>query len=70
MIRCPSQDWDKYAREQEVPEVCPVCGKDNMDVMGNWLCANYPVFCSPKCGLEYAEEQRKYNEGLAEAYDV
>lgn len=27
MARCPSQDWDKYCKETDIPEECPVCAE-------------------------------------------
>ena len=64
MSRCPSQDWTRYCDDQEMPEVCPVCGKENSTEGGEWICPEHPCFCSKECGEKYAAEQK----ALADAY--
>lgn len=55
MVRCPSQDWDRYCRDQELPEKC-YCGKPNCDEDGEWLCKDAEGFCSLECYKNYLED--------------
>lgn len=66
---CPSYDWDRYCDSQEMPEECPVCGKDNCGEDGEWLCKESPGFCSGDCAMLYAEEQRVIEAAEAAEYE-
>lgn len=66
MTRCPSQDWDRYCADNDLPEQCPVCNKDNADPnTGEWL--SDPGFCSKECSEKYQEEQRISDEAAFKA---
>jgi hypothetical protein len=65
MSHCPSQDWDRYCRDNDAPETC-VCGKDNSDENGEWVCAEHPGFCSFECYETHQKKQMESNETEAQ----
>jgi hypothetical protein len=65
---CPSHDWDRYCAAQELPEQCPVCGRDNADEEGEPVYAPDPAFCSQACAEQYAKEQEVESAALAASY--
>lgn len=52
MNHCSSHDWDRYCDDNDVPLLCPQCGKDNA-IEGRWACQARPGFCSVECSDEY-----------------
>jgi hypothetical protein len=65
MSYCPSKDWDRYYRDQELPEECPVCKKENADPeTGDWIYKTGP-YCSAEC--EKKDQERLKEEAEAEA---
>jgi hypothetical protein len=65
MSHCPSQDWDRYWRDNELPEIC-ICGKENWDKEKNdWVYTTAPGYCSAEC--EEKDQKRIQEEADAEA---
>ena len=56
MTECPSVSWDRYCAAQEIPEECPVCGRDNATEDGEPVFTD-PAFCSQKCLDIYMEDE-------------
>ena len=67
MANCPSMDWDRYCRQNDPPEECPICDKPNSDDDGNPVCAEAADFCSIACRDVYLKLQREEDESMARA---
>jgi hypothetical protein len=65
MNYCPSHDWDRYCRDNEGPEECPMCKAPNADDEGDPVCKEAPDFCSVKCSDEYLAAEAARAEGEA-----
>lgn len=67
---CPSQDWDRYCQQTELPDECPVCKKPNYDEENDIdVYPADPSFCSKKCADTYQEQCREEAEAEAAQYE-
>ena len=53
--------------DDDRPDYCPVCRRENADEDGEPICAEAPDFCSVKCEAAYVDEQRAAAAADAEA---
>ena len=66
MNYCPSQGLENYIASQEMPESCPVCGKENCTEDGEWTCPEAPGFCSKECQKQLLDEQTQIANEMVE----
>ena len=64
MTECPSRSAERYLADQERPEVCPICGKDNSTEDGKPVCVQAEDFCSVECRDEYCKNLKEIDQEM------